>query len=612
MTPEIRLDSAYSCQRPPGRLAVSPTLLMLVLIGSLMASASLALVPPGTKPPPAPRPPQPPGQPPLPGNVLVEISQLGLQKLVVRGFSLPAQQRLDIRGVGFQRSEVYGDLARAWILDSRSRRVVWEMSDARLVGRTRSTRRFADEPTLPAGDYELYYSTYPSSTFLLDKDLEWWDMVRSNGLDLDDYREAADELSITIGGKGTVRSMPSSGRLDDPRQVVGLLDPPLNRKRTVGFELAKATAVEIYALGEVTESGSFDYGWITDLASRKQVWTMSYEESEPAGGAKKNRRARVTLELPAGRYAAGFVTDDTHGPGKWNAQPPSDPFYWGLVVRVRDPAAKALVSSFEVGEQGNQDVIAEIIKVGDSEARTVGFTLKRPLQVRIYAMGEGSDDEMFDYGWLLDAKTRAKVWTMRYAATEPAGGASKNRSVDDLLTLPAGHYLLNYVSDGSHSYKDWNAAAPTDRDRWGITVYAADKSFDRKTMVAAYVEAEDVDTLVDLTRTRDDSHRKERFRLDRPTRLRITAVGEGVGGTMVDYGWIEDSRGRAVWEMTYRLTDPAGGASKNRMFDGALELPAGDYVAHFITDDSHAFGDFNAAAPHDPTGWGMRVSRAIP
>ena len=42
--------------------------------------------------------------------------------------------------------------------------------------------------------------------------------------------------------------------------------------------------------------------------------------------------------------------------------------------------------------------------------------------------------------------------------------------------------------------------------------------------------------------------------------------------------------------MTYRATEPAGGAPKNRRFDGVVTLPAGEYVLRYETDDSHSFG----------------------
>ena len=58
------------------------------------------------------------------------------------------------------------------------------------------------------------------------------------------------------------------------------------------------------------------------------------------------------------------------------------------------------------------------------------------------------------------------------------------------------------------------------------------------------------------------------------------------------------------------MTDGAGGASKNRLYQGTLELDAGSYVLHYRTDDSHAYRDWNATPPDDPEAWGVQVALA--
>ena len=80
---------------------------------------------------------------------------------------------------------------------------------------------------------------------------------------------------------------------------------------------------------------------------------------------------------------------------------------------------------------------------------------------------------------------------------------------------------------------------------------------------------------------------------------------------MYDYAWIENNQtGRTVWEMTWRNTLPAGGASKNRLFDDIVLLPPGSYTVRYITDGSHSAGDWNAAPPKDPFNWGVIISLA--
>src|SRR5262249_29206950 len=103
-----------------------------------------------------------------------------------------------------------------------------------------------------------------------------------------------------------------------------------------------------------------------------------------------------------------------------------------------------------------------------------------------------------------------------------------------------------------------------------------------------------------------------RFRLDRDTDIRIYALGESSGRNMVDYGWIEDAKsGRTVWEMTYRTTEPAGGAAENRKVHGTTRLPAGGYILRYESDGSHSFGDWNADPPDDPEAWGITIFRVV-
>jgi hypothetical protein len=91
--------------------------------------------------------------------------------------------------------------------------------------------------------------------------------------------------------------------------------------------------------------------------------------------------------------------------------------------------------------------------------------------VRIYALGEGSGDEMFDYAWIADSESGRRVWEMKFEDTEHAGGAEKNRVFDGTIRLARGDYELVYRSDDSHSFGEWNAPAPRDFTNWGVTLY---------------------------------------------------------------------------------------------------------------------------------------------
>jgi hypothetical protein len=127
-------------------------------------------------------------------------------------------------------------------------------------------------------------------------------------------------------------------------------------------------------------------------------------------------------------------------------------------------------------------------------------------------------------------------------------------------------------------------------------------------MVAKYVEQRDKNIIAQIVRAGDEADKSEAFRLDRTTRIRVYAIGEGQNREMYDYGWIEDARsGNVVWEMTYSMTFHAGGGRKNRVVKTTILLDKGEYRLRFKSDDSHSFGDWNVAPPEDQQYWGITL-----
>ncbi|HLL73679.1 MAG TPA: serine hydrolase [Pyrinomonadaceae bacterium] len=115
--------------------------------------------------------------------------------------------------------------------------------------------------------------------------------------------------------------------------------------------------------------------------------------------------------------------------------------------------------------------LAQIVRVADDEDKTAEFTLAGDASVRVFAIGEGTGGQMYDWGWIEDAATGRKIWEMKESETKHAGGAGKNRLADAVVTLPAGKYKLRYKADDSHSFDNWNALPP-DINFWGIAIYA--------------------------------------------------------------------------------------------------------------------------------------------
>jgi hypothetical protein len=216
---------------------------------------------------------------------------------------------------------------------------------------------------------------------------------------------------------------------------------------------------------------------------------------------------------------------------------------------------------------------------------------------------------MADYGSILDARTRNKVWTMDVDRTQHAGGALKNRYIDEVIRLPRGSYVVTYNTDDSHSYEDWNDDGPFDPEHYGITVMGAGNKFNAN-IVTPYVEERDKNIIAQIVRPGDDVDKSEPFKLDKTTRVRIYAIGEGQNREMYDYGWIEDARtGNVVWEMNYSMTFHAGGGRKNRMVKTTIMLDKGEYRLRFKSDDSHSYGDWNVDPPEDQQYWGITLYR---
>ena len=113
--------------------------------------------------------------------------------------------------------------------------------------------------------------------------------------------------------------------------------------------------------------------------------------------------------------------------------------------------------------------------------------------------------------------------------------------------------------------------------------------------------------IAQIVQVLDNEDKSVAFNVASNQDVRIFAIGEGQGGQMFDYGWIEDvDKGSRVWEMQEAKTTHAGGAGKNRKVDVVISLPAGNYKLRYKTDDSHAFDHWNSLPP-DINFWGIAV-----
>ena len=543
-------------------------------------------------------------------DLLTEIRNVGSYEVKSDGFVLDAAQDVTINAVAA--SDRFRGVGTAlWILNKENREVVWKLKKSPRRTRSRGLADYEEVVQLPKGSYEAYYAAYPEPTNGIESFGEFVDFITGKIFGGSRRAHEYGDLEFAIHGRGQHigREGVDRWQLDLKKNAVLSLSALWDKEyQHQGFVLEKPVEVVVYAIGEGRDDVLYDYGWIVNAKTGARVWEMTEAGTQHAGGASKNRSVHETISLPAGQYAAFFVTDDSHSYKEWNAPPPYDPVFWGMTVWVKDESMRKFVKPYEYKPAEEKNVIVDLTRLRDDESRSKSFTLKKAMDVHIHAVGEGRDSEMSDYGWIVDASSRRKVWTMRYKETSYAGGDRKNRLVDQVIHLERGSYIVHFVTDGSHSYQSWNSSPPYEPERWGITIAAAGEQFDPKDIGSAE-ERENPSALASIVRVGNDERRRKEFSLPRESDIHIYSIGEGRSGEMFDYGWIEDARtGKTVWEMKYRKTEHAGGAEKNRLFEGTITLPAGRYIVFYETDGTHAYDDWNDSPPDDPEGWGITVS----
>jgi len=554
----------------------------------------------------------------------LSLTHPGSKQVLTAGFTLKSERdlRLDAIGAGGDewirrihnyQEDKYNLFAYAWILDSKTRKMVWRMT----IDNTQkdwwqdNNREFKDVVRLPAGEYEVKFAAVQPLYFqgengfstlgkLFDKlagdEKHWQEQSREWKLMIEPVDEIVNETSVKKFQK-----------LQKEKAIVDLTEQTDNAFSRKSFSIKKPARLNIYAIGEGYQGQMYDYGWIINNDTGSKIWEMLEKESEDAGGAIKNRLFRKTLDFPAGSYTVFFKTDDNHSASGWNANPPYDPDYWGIFITPAE--ATFDISLVDRADQSQLKPLINLTRIGDYAYEQEGLVLEKKSRVRIYALGEGHSGEMFDYGWITDAKTGKLVWKMKYNETKHAGGASKNRMYDEIITLDAGKYLVHYQSDDSHSFEDWNSPKPYEPDKWGISVYVLEADANPKKTDAQSLEQKNI--IAELIRVGDDEHLVKLFSLGSTTTLRIYAIGEGDWDDMYDYGWIENTEtNQTVWKMRYRETDHAGGADKNRSINTTITLKAGTYKVHYKSDDSHSYHDWNSKAPSDAGHYGITIYRS--
>jgi hypothetical protein len=539
---------------------------------------------------------------------IIELGNLYPGELVYSAFEITENSTVTIKGkagnFGKNFSEKY--VFYGWILDSETRKIVWDAREDFDFENQKGMYKFEDKEPLDKGFYEVYYTSSSGYGVEINSFSDLMSNIFSGfkGKKFKDkYRT---ELGLTvIGEKGKFKTVDKDKVFIERTKnaIVSISHVQNSQDAKKGFALKADTKMKIYSIGEGIDEGIYDLAWITDAKSNKIVWKPTLDDSDHAGGGKKNYFVENVIELPKGSYILNYSSDDSHSFEEWSVMPPNDPQFWGATIWATSNDDLQNIIPFNQDEILNPMI--EIVKVGDDELRNQGFKLNQDSKLNILCLGEGyNEKDLADYGWIINAETKETLWSMNgNKKISHAGGAKKNLMVEETIELKKGNYIANYSSDDSHSYAEWNASNPFDRTRWGLTIWNETNNYEL--FDANNYRSKNI--LVELIRVTDNKDLKEKFTLKKNTKIRILAIGEGSKSGMDDYGWIEDENGDVIWEMTYSQTRHAGGSSKNRLYNKTFTLDKGEYTVFYTSDDSHSYNDWNSAAPNNQENYGITI-----
>ena len=243
---------------------------------------------------------------------------------------------------------------------------VWEMDRGTTpAGGDDKNRRAVQALTLEPGTYRLRYRTDGSHDCVGGynsdggPDAPLWGAVLY-ALDPDAGPAAFDvrDVSPDPGGSGATPptlDYPTSGLL----AAVDSVGDGQDRRAT--FAVAEDAELLVVAAGEISEAERYDYATI-ERDGGPEVWSMTWENTVPAGDQLLHRRFRGRLALPPGRYVLRYRTD---GGGSYGNFGPDSRVLWG--ARVYDLGASP--PSVPPPPPAAQ---AEVLEVAETQPQLVG------------------------------------------------------------------------------------------------------------------------------------------------------------------------------------------------------------------------------------------------
>lgn len=541
------------------------------------------------------------------GETSIRLRGKHVGRLASRAFEVIDNTDLRINGRGVLVRRPGRDIITySWIIDTDSKEVIWNSIDSqRNYYKDDGEFRIRDEIRLNRGTYKLYFiNTYEENGF---EDTEHFDLGEFLGevlkgiknKDIDYYR-----LYLELEAEDSELDLKVEPHLIDQDRfpVVSFWEVNENEYKKEQFSLDKDTKLKIHYTGERKNGDDYDYARIYALETHKIVWPDNQTQYTHAGGGEKNVEAIQTITLPQGNYEVSYVTDGSHSFNNWNTLPPKEPEMWGISISCDNSDRRNLTK-----KTVDYEPLVDLRGAGNNDNISQGFEINQDVDLRVICIGEYLG-EPYDYGWIEEAKTHQRIWEFNEDNTVHAGGDQKNRKFNDIIHFEKGKYILHYVSDDSHSYLSWNEAPPYEQDLWGISVWPVNEKDSRYVSLFDEEKLEEQNLIVEIAKVGNSREVHEDFKIEKSGKYRIYALGEGEEHRMFDTGWIKNmGNGIIVWEMTYRKTKHAGGAWKNRLYNGPVYLEEGNYRVYFKTDGSHSYHAWNAAPPRNQEDYGIKI-----
>lgn len=276
---------------------------------------------------------------------IIQIMEVGDDERHSAQFQVTSSVQLAAYAVGEMSSK--GRYDYAWIRNNDTQETVWEMEyEQSSPAGGHNNRRVLAFLDFPEGTYTVTYETddshsYDSWRHGQPEHPERW------GVSLFPVAEDFDTSAVQVLGYSEEplghRPHPEAPEHPTPPPAPEL--PPLPGTEIVNltglgneqqvsqqFSLEQSAAIHIRALGEVSLSGRYDYGWIERVDNGEIVWEMNWQNTRPAGGDDINRLFDGSVTLEPGTYVAHYKTDFSHAYGDFGNRAPQNAEAWGIRI----------------------------------------------------------------------------------------------------------------------------------------------------------------------------------------------------------------------------------------------------------------------------------------